>query len=263
MLSSVALWAGGFAEMLKMQTEAASGVSSLINRSPLGSAAGFGTTINIDRDFEAAELGFAKPLVVSTSSQLTRGWVELQFVQYMSALTAILNRLASDVIDYSSESKWFFSIDDAVCTGSSIMPQKKNPDLAELIRGRHSLNLGNASTLQSLTMNLGSGYHRDLQLTKEPVLKTVRNTLESLEATRILIQSTSVNEEELKNACSNELFAAEDAYELVKDEGISFRDAYLKIKEGDFKGADINVIDKLKESSHLGSTGNPGLDRIY
>src|SRR6056297_2816419 len=79
MLSSVALWAGGFAEMLKMQSEASSGIESLINRSPLGSAAGFGTTIDIDRDFEANELDFSKPLICSTTSQLSRGWVELQF----------------------------------------------------------------------------------------------------------------------------------------------------------------------------------------
>lgn len=262
MLSSVALWAGGFAEMLKMQSEASSGVESLINRSPLGSAAGFGTTIDIDRDFEANELDFSKPLICSTTSQLSRGWVELQFVQYLCALTAVLNRLATDVIQYSSESNRFFILDDAVCTGSSIMPQKKNPDLAELIRGRHSLNIGHASALQSLTMNLGSGYHRDLQLTKEPVLKVVQNTLESIEAAQLLIQSISLNKEELHAACTGELFAAEDAYKLVKEEEISFRDAYRKIKEGQFEDADLDVVKKLKESTHLGSTGNPSLDKI-
>ncbi len=262
MLSSVALWAGGFAEMLKMQSEASSGIESLINRSPLGSAAGFGTTIDIDRDFEANELDFSKPLICSTTSQLSRGWVELQFVQYLCALTAVLNRLATDVIQYSSESNRFFILDDAVCTGSSIMPQKKNPDLAELIRGRHSLNIGYASALQSLTMNLGSGYHRDLQLTKEPVLKVVQNTLESIEAAQLLVLSISLNKEELHAACTAELFAAEDAYKLVKEEGISFRDAYRKIKEGQFENTGLDVAKKLKESTHLGSTGNPSLDKI-
>ena len=103
MLSSVALWAGGFAEMLQMQIEASAGVTSLVDRSPLGSAAGFGTTIDIDRDFEAEELGFAKPLVCSTTSQLSRGWVELQYVQYLCGLSAVLNRLASDIIQYSGK----------------------------------------------------------------------------------------------------------------------------------------------------------------
>lgn len=261
MLSSVALWAGGFAEMLTMQIDASSGVSSLVDRSPLGSAAGFGTSIDIDRDFEAEELGFAKPLVCSTTSQLSRGWVELQFVQYLCGITAVLNRLASDIIQYSGEISHYFTLNDAVCTGSSIMPQKKNPDLAELIRGRHSANIGHAATLQSLTMNLTSGYHRDLQLTKEPVLKATQNTLESLDACTLLVESMLINKEELKEACSAELFAAEEAYKLVKDEGMSFRDAYRKIKESG-SGTSIDPHQKLKESTHLGSTGNPGLERV-
>lgn len=262
MLSSVALWAGGFAEMLKMQIDASAGISSLVDRSPLGSAAGFGTTIGIDRDFEAQELGFAKPLVCSTTSQLSRGWVELQFVQYLCGLSAVLNRLAADIIQYSGETSSYFVLDAAVCTGSSIMPQKKNPDLAELIRGRHSENIGQAATLQSLTMNLGSGYHRDLQLTKEPVLKAVKNTIEVLEAGTLLVQSITLNEEELRQACTAELFAAEDAYKLVKEEGMSFRDAYREIKQGSHKETSTDPVQKLKESTHLGSTGNPGLNRV-
>ena len=262
MLSSVALWAGGFAEMLKMQIDASVGISSLVDRSPLGSAAGFGTTIDIDRDFEAKELGFAKPLVCSTTSQLSRGWVELQYVQYLCGISAVLNRLASDIIQYSGELSPYFMLDDAVCTGSSIMPQKKNPDLAELIRGRHSENIGHAATLQSLIMNLGSGYHRDLQLTKEPVLKAVQNSMESLNACTLLVESMSINKEELQAACTAELFAAEDANRLVKEEGMSFRDAYLEIKERQKDGASADPHQKLKESTHLGSTGNPGLSRI-
>lgn len=262
MLSSVALWAGGFAEMLQMQIDASPGISSLVDRSPLGSAAGFGTTIDIDRDFEAEELGFAKPLICSTTAQLSRGWVELQLVQYLCGLTAVLNRLASDIIQFSGETSPYFLLDDVVCTGSSIMPQKKNPDLAELIRGRHSQNVGQAATLQSLTANLGSSYHRDLQLTKEPVLKAVQNTMESIKASQLLVQAISLNKKELEEACTAELFAAEDAYKLVKEEGISFRDAYQIIKEKSGDGVAADPHQKLKESTHLGSTGNPGLERI-
>lgn len=262
MLSSVALWAGGFAEMLQMQIDASSGVQSIIDRSPLGSAAGFGTTIDIDRDFEVRELGFAKPLICSTTAQLSRGWAELQFVQILCGFSAVLNRLATDVIQYSSESSPYFLLDDAVCTGSSIMPQKKNPDLAELIRGRHSANIGHAATLQSLTINLGSGYHRDLQLTKEPVLKAVQNTMESLEACQLLIEVISLNERELEMACSAELFAAEEAYALVREKGVSFREAYREIKERGAENLAPNPTEKLRESTHLGSTGNPGLERI-
>lgn len=262
MLSSVALWAGGFAEMLQMQIDASAGVKSLIDRSPLGTAAGFGTSIDIDRDFEAKQLGFAKPLVCSTTAQLSRGWVELQLVQYMSGITAVLNRFASDVIQYTSESTPYFMLDEVVCTGSSIMPQKKNPDLAELIRGHHSQIIGHASALQTLTVNLTSGYHRDLQLSKEPVLNAADSLSNSLEAAQILLSSLHINEAELQNSCTSELFAAEEAYKLVRQKKISFREAYQIVAEGEGEQSQNNPAEKLTESTHLGSTGNPGLDRL-
>ncbi|REL38941.1 argininosuccinate lyase [Rhodohalobacter sp. SW132] len=262
MLSSVALWAGGFAELLRMQHHASSGVEALIGRSPLGTAAGFGTSIDIDRDAEAAELCFSQPMICSTSAQLSRGWVELQFVQYLSGISAVLNRLASDIIQYTGETTPYFSLDDVVCTGSSIMPQKKNPDLAELIRGRHSLFMGYAATLQSATTNLTSGYHRDLQLTKEPVLKAVTDIEACIEAAQILISSLNVNEKEITEACTVELFAAEEAYKLVKEKNISFREAYRIVAENPENAEASDPGQKLTESTHLGSTGNPGLERV-
>lgn len=262
MLSSVGLWAGGFAEMLILQMEAAPGVRSLTDRSPLGTAAGFGTTFDIDREFEARELGFEHPIVCSTTAQLSRGWVELQVVQFLAAITAVLNRLASDVIGFSSEAQPWLELDDVVCTGSSIMPQKKNPDLAELIRGGHAELTGYAATLQSLTLNLGSGYHRDLQLTKEPVLKAVRKTADLLKATQILIQHIKPNRENLKQACTKELFAAEAANLLVRNEGISFREAYQSIAENPKQVSGLSADQVMKEFSQLGSPGNAGLSEL-
>lgn len=262
MLSSVALWAGGFAEMLIMQAESAAGIKSLIDRSPLGTAAGFGTTFDIDREFEADELGFSGPIVCSTTAQLSRGWTELQLVQFLCGITIVLNRLAADVIQYSSESASFFDLVDVVCTGSSIMPQKKNPDVAELIRGGHAELVGCAATLQSLTQNLSSGYHRDLQLSKEPVLKAFSKTIQLLKATQILIEHINPNEKNLKAACTNELFAAEAANKLVKEEGISFREAYRKLKKNPALVSGINLEDLMKEFSQLGSPGNPGISEL-
>ena len=262
MLSSVALWAGAFAEMLIMQLNAAKGVESQINHSPLGSAAGFGTTFDLDRVFEAKELGFSSPLICSTTVQLSRGWVELQFVQFLTSVTMILNRFATDVIQFSSESTPFFTLKEVVCTGSSIMPQKKNPDLAELIRGRFSRVAGHAATLQSVITNLGSGYHRDLQLTKEPVLKAVSDSLEMLEAVQILISNMEPNREVLEAACTSELFAAEAANKLVKDEGISFRDAYHIIKTDPEISKSLHWSEMMKNYSHLGSPGNPGIEEL-
>jgi len=259
MLSSAPLWAGGYAELLLMQLEAKAGVSGLINRSPLGTAAGDGTTLPIDREKEAADLQFESPMVCSTTAQLSRGWVETQLVQYLCGITSVLSRLASDIILYSSESYLFFTLDDVVCTGSSIMPQKRNPDVAELIRGKHSEQIGLQAQLQSVAMNLGSGYHRDLQLTKEPVLKSFSITKDSLQMTELLIQAISVNAGEAEKACTREMFAAEAAYQKVKHEGLSFREAYKKIKENPEEIPDYSAGEFLKNFTHLGSPGNPGL----
>ena len=258
MLSSVGLWAGGFAEMLIIHMEVSMGIKSLINRSPLGTAAGFGTTFDIDREFEAEELGFSGPIICSTTAQLSRGWVELQLVQFLSGVTAVLNRLASDVIQFSSEAQPWFDLDEVVCTGSSIMPQKKNPDLAELIRAGHSEVVGSASALQMLTANLGSGYHRDLQLSKEPVIKSISKSLQMLKVTQILVTAITPNEMNLKASCTSELFAAEAANQLVK-EGMSFRDAYRKVAEQPELTKSLTTEVMLKEYSHIGSPGNSGL----
>ncbi|MEX0944237.1 MAG: argininosuccinate lyase, partial [Balneolaceae bacterium] len=262
MLSSVGLWGGAFAEMMILQIKASSGVQSLINRSPLGTAAGFGTSFPIDRSTESDRLGFESPIICSTTAQLSRGWIELQLVQYLSGVTSVLNRLASDVILYTGDGFPFFEMNRDITTGSSIMPQKKNPDLAELIRGRHAELTGNASTLQHLISNLGSGYHRDLQLTKKPVLNAFENTLDILSAGRLLIQNLKPNTENLKNACSSELFAAEEANKLVKEKGVSFREAYQIIKETPENNTTLNWTEVKNQYTHLGSPGNPGLKEL-
>ncbi|MEX1010733.1 MAG: lyase family protein [Balneolaceae bacterium] len=262
MLSSVGQWAGGYAELLILQLEASAGVASLTDRSPLGTAAGFGTTFDLDRTREAESLGFRGPLICATTAQLSRGWVELQLVDYLAAITLVLNRFASDVITFSSEAYGYFELDEAVCTGSSIMPQKRNPDLAELIRGKHSLITGYAATLRSLVQQLGSGYHRDLQLSKEPVIRVFSVAEEMIDATRLLLEHTRFNAKVLTAACSSDIQAAEAANRLVREEGLSFREAYLRVKEGGESGSDSNPADLLKEYSQLGSPGNPGLELL-
>ena len=262
MLSSVALWAGGFAEMLILQKESSAGITALIDRCPLGSAAGFGTTFDLDRKFEAEELGFSGPLICSTTAQLSRGWVELQLVQYLMGISAVINRFAADVIQFSSEANPFFDLDDAVCTGSSIMPQKKNPDVAELLRAGHAEITGAATTLQSVTMNLGSGYHRDLQLTKEPLIRSVEKTLSLLQAAQLLISGIKPISDNLEKAITDELFAAEAANKLVKEKDVAFREAYQKIAESIKLEGSWAVANVLKEYTHLGSPGVPGLSNL-
>ena len=261
MLSSVALWAGGYAELFLIQLEASCGIQSMIDRSPLGTAAGFGTSFPIDRETEAEELGFETPIVCSTTAQLSRGWIELQFTEYLCGITAILNRFASDLIQFSSEASPFFDLHEDVCTGSSIMPQKKNPDVAELLRAGHSVLLGEASKLRSLTINLGSGYHRDLQLTKEPLINSIQKTKELLAAAQLLIEHTEPVEDLLIEACSDEIFMAEAAYELVREKKIPFREAYQQVKaEGELSKIDVKEV--MKTYTHIGSPGNAGIEYL-
>ena len=262
MLSSAGQWAAGFLELLIIHLQQSDRLEGLISRSPLGTAAGFGSTIDIDREAEANELGFESVMVSATSAQLSRGWMELQLVQYLAGYSAILNRFASDVIQYSSEPYGFLELVDVVCTGSSIMPQKKNPDVAELIRANHSKMAGYAATLQSVISNLGSGYHRDLQLTKEPVIQAFQCLADTLEAATILVQNMSINEERAKEACTPELFAAEEANRLVIEEGYSFRDAYRKVGKEIDALSDSDANEWMKKFTQLGSPGNTGLERL-
>ncbi|MEX2574180.1 MAG: argininosuccinate lyase [Balneolaceae bacterium] len=262
MLSTVGQWLGGFAELLIMQIEASDGVKSLTGRCPLGTAAGFGSTIGLDRDLEAEELGFEQPVVCSTSAQLSRGWVELQLVEFLSGFTSVLARLAGDIIVYSSQAYGYIDIDPELCTGSSIMPNKKNPDVAELIRGKSSLMAGYAATLRGITANLGSGYHRDLQLTKEPVMQAFDTADELLEMTRLLVRGLSLDEGKLRNACSSDLLAAEEAYKLVKEQGVSFRDAYRQVKSRPDSDFTMDIDELFGLYTQLGSPGNPGLERL-
>ncbi len=267
MLSSVAQWLGGYAELLIMQLEASAGIRRLVGRSPLGTAAGFGTTLDLDREFVSGQLGFEQPLVCATSAQLSRGWIELQLVDYLSGLTSLLARLAGDIIQFSSEAYGFIDIDPVFCTGSSIMPNKRNPDVAELIRGSQGEMAGFSATLREIISPLGSGYHRDLQLTKEPVIGAFEKAQELIRMSGLLVRGLSFNRQALEQACTSDLMAAEEAYRLVKEKGVTFRDAYRLVKEqlesGEAARRGIaNPVELLGQYTQLGSPGNPGIERL-
>lgn len=263
MLSGVSQWACGYAEMLIMQLGMLKSLKSLVSRSPLGTAAGFGSTINLDREAQAEETGFDTVMVSATTAQLSRGWAEWQIVNGLAGVTVIMARLASDVIRYSSETHGFFDLDSAVCTGSSIMPQKQNPDVAEIIRGKNAVMLGQASILQNLIQNLESGYHRDLQLTKEPVMTAFETVLDVLDASNLLLASIKVNAVNVNNACTPELFAAEAANVLVTEKGMSFREAYREVASNPVYCNELSVEILMNRYKQLGSPGNPGIERLH
>ncbi|NCP67199.1 argininosuccinate lyase [bacterium] len=264
MPSSIGMWAGSISEMLLLNIEALTDFRKTLNRSPLGSAAGFGVGFNLPREEMAQSLGFDGCLQVALTSQNMRGKIEADFVSQLVSLSATLAHFANDLVWFSSSPFQFFDVAPELTTGSSIMPQKRNLDPAELLRGSHSHMLGHECSLRNLSSHLISGYHRDLQLSKEPTMKAVNLIQSMLEIAQALIENIMPNEEALIKAFTPEIFAADKANTLVK-KGVPFRKAYLQVKKdlSDIKPmTKAEILENLKCKTHLGASGNLGLDLL-
>lgn len=259
MLASVGMWAGSFAEMLIFNLNTLAAVYKNVNLSPLGSAAGFGVNFDLPREYTAEALGFAAPITISLTAQNTRGKIEADLMSAIVSLAGTLAHFANDLILFTSREFDFFEPHDSLCTGSSIMPQKKNLDSAEVLRGRYSEMLGFESTLRTVTHNLISGYHRDLQYSKEPVMRGIESIDEMIEMAMLLVENIKPKEENLRSECTPELFAADAANALVKN-GHTFRDAYREIGENLDKLEEVDLDENLHSKKHLGATGNLGLE---
>jgi len=226
MPSSVAAWSLGYAECLCDDLDLLSGARDLINASPLGSAAGYGVPhVDLARQEVADYLAFNRVQENVTSVQLSRGKFELAVVHAVLQCSATINRLASDITLYATSEFGFVKLHDSLTTGSSIMPQKKNPDIAELARASMHRIVGELNVLIGIPANLPSGYHRDLQLTKASVMKSILITSDLLQAAEGLIDGIQFNQDTLNDSKSPELFATAAALGKVVD-GVPFRDAY-------------------------------------
>lgn len=261
MLSSLGMWAGSFAEMLILNLETLKAAQKNVNQCPLGSAAGFGVNFDLPREFVAEKLGFDSPIIISVTAQNTRGKIEADVLSALVSLSATLAHFSNDLVLFTSSEFDFFDVDKALTTGSSIMPQKKNLDPAELIRAKYSQTLSYEFCLRDLTKNLISGYHRDLQISKEPLFGGLENTLDMLEMTQALIENIVPKESNLRKKCTPELFAADAANDLVK-KGMSFRDAYKKVGNNLDNLKEVNLDKNLRSKKHLGATGNLGLEKL-
>jgi len=259
MLCSIGMWAGSIAEMLIFNARSIAHIKDNTNYCPLGSAASFGVNIPLQREFVAKELGFKEPLTISLSASSLRGREESQIVGNFVDIAGTLSHFANDLILFNSTEFNFFDAHSALCTGSSIMPQKKNLDSAELLRARFSKLLGAEVMLRDITKGLMSGYHRDLQLTKEPLLESFKDIFEMVEMAKYLIQNIEPKEEKIRSACTPELFAADRANELVL-EGMTFRDAYREVGNNLDKLKEVDLEENIKSKTHLGALGNLGLE---
>ena len=228
MPSSVALWAGGFAAELRDDARGLRAAIRRADKNPLGSAAGYGVPLlAIDREETTLRLGFAETHQPVTAVQLSRGKAEAQALFEISLLASDLGRLASDLVLFSTQEFGFVRLPDSMTTGSSIMPQKKNPDVFELVRGHTAT--AHAALLEALaiTAKLPSGYHRDLQLLKAPLFRGIDRALASC---AILAQTLpDIRFDPTRIALDDGLYAAERAYRLVLEEGIPFREAYRRV----------------------------------
>jgi len=264
MPSTVGLWASAYAEGLWETLGPLDAVYSMNDRCPLGAAAGYSAPLALDRDRTAELLGFADVQTNVLNAIHSRGPVEFQTVNTLGTVMLVVGRLAEDLIRFSSEAFGFVELPEALTTGSSIMPHKRNPDVAELIRARSGAVIAEGTQIALAMKGLSQGYHRDTQETKGALMRALQTTESSLDMLPSLVDGLSVNESTLREAMSRELFVTDRVFDLV-DDGVSFRDAYRRVKTELFNGKDEAVPateEWLGRRSSLGAPGNLGLDRL-
>lgn len=259
MPSSFGLWFSAYAESFVDDLYFVNAALKVVDQNPLGSAAGYGSSFPIDREFTTKELDFATLKYNVIAAQMSRGKSEKSVAFAMSSVAGTLSKLAMDVCLYMSQNFDFMSIPSEFTTGSSIMPHKKNPDVFELIRGKCNKIQALPYELSLLMNNLPSGYHRDLQLLKEGIVPAIQDLKGSLEMAIYALKNVKVNNNILDDDKYDYIFSVDTLNELVM-KGMSFRDAYVKIgldiENGNYKP------EKNTKHSHIGSINNLCLDKI-
>jgi argininosuccinate lyase len=230
MPSSVALWAGGYAAELRDDVQGLASCARRASKSPLGSAAGYGTPgLPLDREATRTKLGFDATHAPVTAVQLARGKAEAQLLFECTLLMQDLGRLAADLLLFYTQEFAFVTLPASFTTGSSIMPQKRNPDVFELVRGRSAVALACLTEVLGIFAKLPSGYQRDLQLIKPPLFRGIDLALATAGIMAVAIDGVRFRPESIK--LDPAIHAAEEANALVVREGIPFREAYRRIGE--------------------------------
>lgn len=235
MPSSFGLWFGAYAESLADDLLVLKSAYDLVNTNPLGSGAGYGSSIPLNRELTTRLLAFGDLAYNSVYAQMQRGKMEKLVLSALGAVATTLGRLAADVCLFASGNFGFVRLPDRYTTGSSIMPHKKNPDVFELIRARCNLLQGAPYQLTVLTANLTSGYFRDMQLTKEVYLPAFGELSDCLTLARLVLQEMELNREVLSDDRYRHLFTVEEVNALVAA-GVPFREAYRQVGEAVING---------------------------
>ena len=259
MPSSFGLWFSAYAETLIDDIISLNSTIEIINQNTLGSAAGYGTSFDIDRDFTTKDLNFKTLKYNSLACQISRNKIEKNTFDALGNIAFTLSKISMDICLYSGDEFQFISFPENITTGSSIMPHKKNPDVFEIIRGKcNSIqNLSNSASLSST--NLPSGYHRDFQLNKGKIISAVNDIKECIQILSYCLSQISVNRKILEKSNYENIFSVELINEMVL-KGMPFRDAYLELKSK-LSSGEIK-FPKTVNHSHIGSIGNLALDKI-
>jgi argininosuccinate lyase len=258
MPSTAGLWALGYAELLLSDLAALRHTYDQVDVCPLGSAAGYGVPfLRLPREAVARQLGFRDLQLHVTAVQLSRGKLELHAAHALVQVGATLNRMASDLVLFNSQEFGFVELPLEFCTGSSIMPQKQNPDVLELVRAGYHRLLAEMNVLLTLPANLPSGYHRDLQLTKEAVVRCVLHARDMLTAMDNLLPQLRFRRDRMQAACTPALLATAEALRRVIA-GVPFREAYRQA------AAELDKLTQPEPSAVLAAyqvDGYPGRGR--
>jgi argininosuccinate lyase len=228
MPSSIGLWLGAYAESLVDDMEFLSAAYQVANKNPLGSGAGYGSSFPLNRKRTTELLGFCDLNYNSVYAQMSRGKTEKLTAMAIASVAATLSRLAMDCCLYMNQNFGFIFFPDELTTGSSIMPHKKNPDVFELIRAKCNRIQSTPNELTLLINNLPSGYHRDMQLTKEILFPALDELHACISMMKLMISAMQVKSDILQDEKYRYLFSVEKVNELV-NQGLPFRDAYAQV----------------------------------
>lgn len=259
MPSSFGLWFSAYAESLIDDLYFIDAAYKVADQNPLGSAAGYGSSFDIDRSFTTKEMGFETMKYNVVAAQMGRGKVEKATAFGMANIAATLSKMAMDICLYMSQNFDFISFPDELTTGSSIMPHKKNPDVFELVRGKCNKLQAVPNQLTLVINNLPSGYHRDLQLVKEIIVPAIQDMKACLEILTFSLSEIRINETILEDPKYDYLFSVDTLNELVQN-GMPFRDAYKQMGQ-EIQAGTFTPKRNIKHT-HEGSLGNLCLNEI-
>lgn len=261
MPSSVGMWAGAFTEGLLDDYKILQNAYEIIDQSPLGSGAGYGVPLPLDREYTAKLLGFKKIQENPIYCQNSRGKLESTVVHALITVLFDINRFATDIMVFTMAEFGYFMVAKELTSGSSIMPQKRNVDVAELLRSKVHVVNGYYQQVLQIGTNLISGYNRDLQDTKKPFVESLLLTKDCILVTKLLLENLTPNEKNMEKGLTKELFATHYALDLVQN-GMPFREAYQKTA-ANLETIEVPDIKKvLRQAKHIGATGNIGIKKI-